>query len=423
MRVISLSARALVTVGSVGALTVGALAGPGWGGMHHQRWTATSTKTAVGTTLPATSISSTGATLNASVSTRVHAKSAYFQWGATSSYGASTAGQSVPKSGGTVVDVSSALNALKSGTTYHFRVVVTTNSGTAFGQDVSFQTPGTTTSTTSSTTSTTTPPPTTSSTSTTSSSSTTSATSTTSTSSTTSPTSTTTTTSPTSSTSTTSSSSTCTPQWTSSDPYGSWSTNGYLVNNNMWSGDAGPQTISACAWNRWSITSNQPGTGTDDSVKTYADTQKHVSLPLSSLTSLPSSFDVTTPAGGGTVPAKGKQWNAAYDLWLDNFGTEVMVWNNWTMNWQYWYGVNNGVQLTVDGVAYHAYTNGSGIWFVRDNVTNKGTVDLAHLLQWAVGKGWLKSSQTLGEVEYGFEVSYTGEPTTFTLNDYSLSTP
>jgi hypothetical protein len=194
------------------------------------------------------------------------------------------------------------------------------------------------------------------------------------------------------------------------------------VNNNMWNSSAGPQTISACSEHQWSVTSNQPGTGSDDSVKTYPDTQKHVSYPLSSLTSLRSTFDVTTPAGGGTVPANGKQWNAAYDLWLDNFGTEVMVWNNWTMNWQYWWNTYGGVQLTVDGVSYHAYRNsaGTGLWFVRDQVTNQGSVDLGHVLQWAVAHGWLKSSQTLGEVEYGFEVAYTGAPTTFTLNNYTV---
>ncbi|HEV7173012.1 MAG TPA: hypothetical protein VGN50_08945, partial [Pedococcus sp.] len=121
----------------------------------------------------------------------------------------------------------------------------------------------------------------------------------------------------------------------------------------------------------------------------------------------------------------GKQWNAAYDLWLDNFGTEVMVWNNWTMNWQYWWNTYGGVQLTVDGVSYHAYRNsdGSGLWFVRDQVTNQGSVDLGHVLQWAVAHGWLKSSQTLGEVEYGFEISYTGAPTTFTLNNYAVGAP
>jgi hypothetical protein len=209
-------------------------------------------------------------------------------------------------------------------------------------------------------------------------------------------------------------------QWTSSDPFGSWNDGGYIVNNNMWSGDAGPQTISACSWHQWSIVSNQPGTGTDDAVKTYPDTQQVVSYPLSTLPTLLSTFDVTTPGGGGVVPASGKQWNAAYDLWLDSYGTEVMVWNDWTMNWQYWYGVYGGVQTTIDGVGYHAYTNGSGLWFIRDQVTDVGSVDLGHVLQWAVSVGWLRPTQYVNAIEYGFEVAYTGEPTTFTLNDYTL---
>jgi hypothetical protein len=167
------------------------------------------------------------------------------------------------------------------------------------------------------------------------------------------------------------------------------------------------------------VTSDQPGTGSNDGVETYPDTQQHVNYPLGTLTSLPSTFDVTTPSAGGVVPASGPQWDAAYDLWLDNFGTEVMIWNNWTMNWQYWWNADHGTTATIDGVAYHAYTNGSGLWFIRDNVTNVGSVDIAHVLQWAVTQGWLKSTQTLGEVEYGFEVSYTGAPMTFTLNDFT----
>lgn len=221
-------------------------------------------------------------------------------------------------------------------------------------------------------------------------------------------------------------STTCTVRWTSSDPFGSWADGGYLVNNNEWSGDHGPQTISACSWHQWSVVSNQPGAGADDGVKTYPDTQRHVSYPLSSLTSMPSTFDVTVPPGAGTVPDPanpGKQWNAAYDLWLDNFGTEVMIWNTWTMNWRYWYGVYGGEQVTIDGVVYYAYTNGAGLWFIRQTPVDVGSVDIAHVLQWAVSRGWLRSSQVLGEVEYGFEVAYTGEPTTFTLNDYTLTLP
>lgn len=215
------------------------------------------------------------------------------------------------------------------------------------------------------------------------------------------------------------------PAWTTSDQLGSWENNSYVVNNNVWNrGEAGPQTIYADAWNRWCIISDQPGSGVDDSVKSYADTQKHVSIPLSSMTSIPSTFNVTTPDGGGTVPANGKQWNAAYDLWLDNFGTEVMVWNNWTANWQYWYNTYKGEIATIDGVNYYAYrnANSTAMWFIRQDVTNQGSVDLASVLRWAVGKGWIKNTQTLGEIEYGFEVLYTGTPTTFTLNDYTLST-
>jgi hypothetical protein len=315
-------------------------------------------------TRPATNVGASGATLNGSVRRRGSSASAFFQWGTSTAYGHATPLKTLQRSGALTFSASTPVTGLTSGTTYHFRVVARIGGVTTYGADSTFRTTGT--------------PP-----------------------------------------------ATCTPAWTSSEPLASWGNNGYQVNNNMWSGDAGPQTISACAWNRWTVVSNQPGTGTDDAVKTYPDTQRHVSLPLSSLGTLPSSFDVTTPAGGGQVPAKGKQWNAAYDLWLDDFGTEVMIWNNWTMNWQYWWDTYDGVQVTIDGVAYHAYKNaeGSAMWFIRDNVTNPGSVDLAHVLQWAVAQGWLKSTQVLGEVEYGFEVAYTGEPTALTLNNFTLSLP
>jgi hypothetical protein len=211
------------------------------------------------------------------------------------------------------------------------------------------------------------------------------------------------------------------PVWSSSHPMGTWDTEGYKVNNNMWSGDAGPQTMSACAWNSWYVVSHQPGTGTDDSVKTYPATKLPVSIPLSSLTTLRSSFDVTVPPGGGTVAPNSDQWNAAYDLWLDNYSTEVMIWNTWTMNWRYWYGVHRGEMVTIDGVTYAAYTNGAGLWFIRQSVTDRGSVDLAAVLKWAVSKGWLRSTQVVNQIEYGFEVSYTRAPTKFTLNDYALS--
>lgn len=207
-----------------------------------------------------------------------------------------------------------------------------------------------------------------------------------------------------------------------------------IVNNNVWNKDeAGPQKIGICNWNNWYVLSNQPGQGHDDSVKSYPDTQKHVNYPITTLPTITSSWKTGTPAGGGTVPpVKGKQWNASYDLWLgdnanSNYDTEIMIWTNWTANWQYWYGVYGGEKVTIDGVQYAAYhkpgsaTDASGVWFVRQGVTNDGSVDITKLLKWADGKGWFKTGSILKEIEYGFEVLYTGEETRFDLLDYSLN--
>lgn len=213
------------------------------------------------------------------------------------------------------------------------------------------------------------------------------------------------------------------PTWSTSAHFGTWDTNGYLVNNNMWNeGEAGSQTLSACAWNNWYIVSNQPGAGTDDSVKTYPDVQKLVDIPLNNMHTITSSWEVSTPSGGGQVKPNSKQWNAAYDVWLDDYNTEVMVWTNWTANWQYWYGVYHGSEVTIDGVTYYTYYDGTeAMWFIRKNVTNTGSVNLKAIFQWAMGQGWLKNNQSINAIEYGFEVLYTGEPTRFDLLNYSLT--
>jgi hypothetical protein len=214
--------------------------------------------------------------------------------------------------------------------------------------------------------------------------------------------------------------------WRSSAPFASWSdpaySSGAIVNNNIWNtGPAGPQTVYAAAWNNWAVVSTQPGTGADDGVMSYPDTQVDVSRVLSGLTTLPSTFNVTTPSAGGAVPSNGPQWNAAYDLWCNGFTKEIMIWNNWTANWQFYYSLYSGVQITVDGVVYNAWNNGSGgTWFVRQTVTNVGSVDIAHVLSAAITRGWLLSTDTLNHIEYGFEINYTGVPLAFVVNDFTV---
>ena len=83
------------------------------------------------TTGTATGVGETGATLNGTLGAG-GMRSAYFQYGETNAYGASTATQSVgTTSSASTLDA--AIAGLEPGTTYHFRLVVENSGGVAYG--------------------------------------------------------------------------------------------------------------------------------------------------------------------------------------------------------------------------------------------------------------------------------------------------
>jgi len=92
----------------------------------------------IATTLAASGITGTGATLNGSVNANGIGASVSFEYGLTSFYGASVAARPVTVSGSTTTAVSSAIGGLIAGNTYHFRVVVTKPNGTVRGEDMTF---------------------------------------------------------------------------------------------------------------------------------------------------------------------------------------------------------------------------------------------------------------------------------------------
>ena len=62
-------------------------------------------------------------------------------------------------------------------------------------------------------------------------------------------------------------------------------------------------------------------------------------------------------------------WDAAYDLWTDDWTNETMIWNQWAGDNSYWAqcannqvsggcGTEPGVAVTLDGVPYHFLANG-----------------------------------------------------------------
>ena len=89
------------------------------------------------TTDPASSMTTTSATLNGKVNPNGASMTYYFEYGPTTDYGASTPVESLG-SGASDVSVSATITDLISCTTYHYRIVGTNYSGTSYGDDVIF---------------------------------------------------------------------------------------------------------------------------------------------------------------------------------------------------------------------------------------------------------------------------------------------
>ncbi len=206
------------------------------------------------------------------------------------------------------------------------------------------------------------------------------------------------------------------PLFTSTSSTGTWSTNGYFVNNDAWnSTEAGPQTMYACSFNNWYVVSNQPNLTTDPgSVKTYPDIEKLFSeQPIKSFHTITSFYNETTPNVGN--------WDTAYDIWANNWKNEIMIWNNEQNQGQI--PPSGAINVTVAGHEYAAWQNGSKYTtLVVQPMNSSGNVNILGVLNWLTTKGWLPKNSTLTAVEYGIEISYTGGgPATFSVNNFSLS--
>jgi hypothetical protein len=91
------------------------------------------------TTLAASSVTTTSATLNGTVNPNGLATTYYFQWGTTTAYGNNTTVTSAG-SGSTSQNVSAGISGLANNTLYHFRITATNSDGTSYGSDLTFTT-------------------------------------------------------------------------------------------------------------------------------------------------------------------------------------------------------------------------------------------------------------------------------------------
>jgi hypothetical protein len=213
------------------------------------------------------------------------------------------------------------------------------------------------------------------------------------------------------------------PSFSTSDAQGSSNTDPgdgheyWWVNNDAWNGSAGPQSLQVCNQSSWEAASNQTNNG--GAVETYPDTEYDVggrnnpsTTPISGWGSITSTFSEAYPAGGG--------WDAAYDLWLNNWTTEIMIWNQWAGENDYWPNQAT-TSLTLAGVPYKFFNNGGELMFFRQTQVMSGSVDILAAFQWLVSQGLVKASDVPTQLEYGVEISYTSGTETFPTTGLTFS--
>jgi hypothetical protein len=205
------------------------------------------------------------------------------------------------------------------------------------------------------------------------------------------------------------------PKWESRQPFGAWNNGGFILYNNAWNtSQAGPQTIWADSYHLWGVQSKQSDS---TSVKTYPCVQKDfASVAFGRFTRLVSSFTEAMPT------ARYLDAEAAYDIWLNKYTVEVMIW------------VDNHKQRPAGNVIKYVTVNKQkfALWRSSDAMytfalrykqETKGTIDVLGFLTYLVNHGYLSKKDTMTQVDFGWEIASTdNRPMDFTVTRYSLST-
>ena len=209
--------------------------------------------------------------------------------------------------------------------------------------------------------------------------------------------------------------------WVASGQWDTWTNNGFTVYNNIWGSGAGSQTIWARSGTNWGVIANHPMTS---GVKSYPHTVRgSLNRTLSSLSTLSSSFNVSVPGSGN--------YATAYDIWANNWSYEVMLWMNQNgavgpiaESYDANGAVPNFRNVSVGGHTWNVYRGSNGanavFSFLRTSNTNSGTVDVRSMLNWLRTQGWW-GDVTVGEVQFGFEISGTNGSAAFTDNSFAIT--
>ncbi|MFG3409466.1 hypothetical protein [Streptomyces sp. NPDC048142] len=185
--------------------------------------------------------------------------------------------------------------------------------------------------------------------------------------------------------------------WNTCDRWGTTSLDGYRLYNNIWGSGFGSQCTWANSGTSWGVWADHPGTG---GIKSYPNSTKTINKTIDSIGRLTSDYNVSVPSSGA--------YNTSYDIWDTDHDYEIMLWVNdhgavgpigtWQDN------------VSLGGHNWNVYkgTNGSNqvFSFLRTSDSRSGTVDIKPILTWiAHTKGWMPGNETIGDVQFGYEIT------------------
>lgn len=196
--------------------------------------------------------------------------------------------------------------------------------------------------------------------------------------------------------------------WHSSERYDTWTNDGYTLRNNIWGTGAGAQSIWANSYSNWGVWAEHPNI---NGIKSYPHAEKVINTKLSDINILESSFNVT-------IPTSGISMETCYDIWLDNYSHEIMLWMNE-------YGkvgpisdkydeLGNAIPcytgVYIGGDTWNVYKGNNGVnmvyTFVRTNGNvNSGSVDIKAIANWIKDTPKWYDDIVLGQVQFGYEIT------------------
>jgi hypothetical protein len=198
-----------------------------------------------------------------------------------------------------------------------------------------------------------------------------------------------------------------------------WNQAPYFVANDAWNSNNYPltQTLYACSYSNWYVVATMNNNNGDGAVKTFPNSHRDFdSNPqINSYHSITSTF-----AESGAVPGI---YEYAYDIWLNGIAssgsTEVMIWNE-----NHGQTPSGSVQgtATFGGRTYTVWKANGYVAFVANSNFSSGTMDLLAFFNWMMSKGWIGSSSTVDQVDYGVElVSTNSAAETFSFTNFAVN--